>query len=184
MSIAGAARIIGQDRIRESPCAIARRERRRGHAIHRAEWWLIVVVLLAGAPPFIHVAQASCYAFDSGEYYKDARAVFVGTVLATNVVRPAEGSDPADTHTKVTLRIERRWKGARQKTTSVTTCGGDDVLCVTGADFAVGGRYFMFAFGAELDTSVCSSWRLDASDAGERQQAERILAEFERYVRR
>ena len=112
---------------------------------------------------FVSRARASCAVFDIEAGFRDARAVFVGQVVATRVVQSA--TDRSDVRTVATVRVERRWKGPRAKTLEVSACGGGDVVCTVSMDFTIGGRYVFFADGNPLSTSSCMSQPLEAASA-------------------
>jgi len=99
-------------------------------------------------------AGASCAVFEIGSGFRDSRAVFIGEVLATRVVR-------SKAQTVATIRVERRWKGPRGKTIEVSTCGGGDAVCTISIDFQVGGAYLIFAEGRPLATSDCMAWPVE-----------------------
>jgi hypothetical protein len=118
---------------------------------------LIVFVALAGR------AGASCAVFEIESGFRDAKAVFVGQVVATRVVQSA--TDRSDVRTVATVRVERKWKGPRAKNLEVSACGGGDVLCTVSMDFEIGGRYLFFADGTPLSTSSCMSRPVETASA-------------------
>jgi hypothetical protein len=126
-------------------------------------------------------AIGSCYTFDIREDFKNARAVFVGTVASTKPMR----TDDRGVDTVAGFVVERQWKGPLRKTLDVMTCGTiDGPACLVGVLFQPGERYLVFAYRDRLETTNCTAWRLDKSaDAGERRQGERHLKELERGYR-
>jgi len=118
---------------------------------------LLVVVALTD-----HVA-ASCAVFEVGPGFRTAKAVFVGEVVATRVVRSA--TDPLDVRTVATVNVERSWKGPRARTLEVSACGGAGVACTVSMDFEVGRRYLFFAEGNPLSTSSCMSRPIETASA-------------------
>jgi hypothetical protein len=116
-----------------------------------------VVVLLASS----RQAVGSCAVFEIAQGFRDARAVFIGQVLSTRVVRAK--TTPFDVNTVAIVRVERQWKGPRAKTLEVSSCGGGDVVCTVSMEFVVGQRYLFFAEGRPLSTSDCMSQSFDAA---------------------
>jgi hypothetical protein len=109
-----------------------------------------VVVIFAS-----RASYASCYVFEIDRAFRDARAVFVGRVVSTKLIRV--GRDSTDVSTVATLLVERRWNGPRTKTLDVRTCGGGDAVCTVGIEFIPGDRYIVFAYGRLFETSVCDT---------------------------
>ena len=108
------------------------------------------------------VSYASCYVFEIDRAFRDAKAVFVGRVVSTKLIRV--GRESTDVSTVATLSVERRWKGPRTKTLDVRTCGGGDAVCTVGIEFIPGDRYIVFAYGRLFETSICDTRLVE--DAG------------------
>ena len=123
----------------------------------------------------VQTVAASCYEFNLGAAFSEARAVFVGRVVSIKPIRTT--GNPVETNTVATLSVERQWKPPRVKMIDVSTCGYDDeAVCIVGVDFRVGDRYLVFAYGDRLDTTNCDTWRLSGRDGEpERRQSERQL---------
>jgi hypothetical protein len=117
---------------------------------------VVVLVVFTGRP-----AAASCAVFEIDSGFRDAKAVFVGQVMATRVVQSA--NDSFDVRTVATVRVERRWKGPSAKALEVSACGGGGVVCTVSIDFEIGRRYLFFAEGNPLSTSSCMSWPVETA---------------------
>jgi hypothetical protein len=90
--------------------------------------------------------------------YREAEAVFAGRIVALQVA-PAKVGGNSDEHMVATLVVERRWKGPKTREIQVQTCGTQETLCTCGTDFALGGRFVVFAVGKPLSTSSCQRTR-------------------------
>lgn len=106
-------------------------------------------------------SSASCAVFEISSGFRDARAVFVGEVLATRIVRLHND----DVRTIATVKVEQRWKGPTGKMLEVSACGGGDVVCTVSMEFKVGRRYLFFAESDPLFTSDCMSQPIEKAAA-------------------
>jgi hypothetical protein len=107
---------------------------------------VLVLATIGLLMPSVPVGGQCVELDDLAEMFARSDAVFVGTVIAQE---PTAAQDfhlmPKDI---VTLRLERSWKGARQRVVRVGSDG----------PFEIGKKYLVFADGKPLTTSIQCKW--------------------------
>lgn len=113
-------------------------------------------VLLASTRP-----AAACVCYESAGLqadYREATAVFAGQVVALQIVS-TRVAGTVEEQTVATLRVERRWKGPKDREIRVRTCGTQEMFCTCGTDFRLGAHFVVFAIGKPLATGSCQRTR-------------------------
>jgi hypothetical protein len=130
--------------------------RRTVYLLRRASVAAIVAVGILVSPS---ATYASCYEFAIEREFATARAVFLGRVVRSEVVRTGPG--PVDVETVTSFTIKQSWKGPGERSMTVTSCGGGDVACTSGIAFIPGRDYLVFASGERLETSSCEAFKVE-----------------------
>lgn len=117
---------------------------------------LLILFIAASIPATLDGTQ--CVIFDDPAVaYEQSEAVFVGIAVAQEPT--GIKGDHVISH-RGTFRVERVWKGEPQRELTV---GAD-------APFKVGGRYFVFASGKPLSTTLMCKWSELESEAAKKRE--------------
>jgi hypothetical protein len=102
---------------------------------------------------------ASCPTLTIDKNFAISTAVFVGRATdqkSTAAQNPGEWAIATET----TFEVEDVWKGPRERTIRVKTCGGtvngESVTCSESFRFMVGSKYLVFALGDPLQGNDCA----------------------------
>jgi hypothetical protein len=127
------------------------------------------LALLAGASVRAHACV--CVKSEGFEAdFRGASAVFAGRVVALEIAQHPSSEGPVE-YMVATLRVEHRWKGPKNSTIRVSTCGTQQMLCTCGTDFQLGAHYVVFAGGEPLATGSCDrTLRFDRIDGDPKAQ--------------
>ena len=100
--------------------------------------------------------------------FREAHAVFIGRVLDVGPNDTGNEETRRIAPFKITLAVEKRWKGSRDRFAIVSDNGGP---ACGGFRFEKGERYLIYAFGKELETgTACTRSRPLARTDEERQK--------------
>ena len=118
----------------------------------------------------------SCVIRSHERDFREARAIFVGKVLEIGPNNSGDEEVRRFAPFKITLAVEKRWKGNHRQITIVSSNG--EPAC-GGFKFEKGELYLIYAFGRELETgTACTRSRPFSRTDQERQ---RELAELDSF---
>jgi hypothetical protein len=127
--------------------------RERCFVQHRWAVCALTVTILTVVPSW----AAACVCVESkglAADYREARAVFAGTVVALEIVRKqVEGHVLEDM--VATFKVGRRWKGPKKAHLRIRTCGTQTMICTCGTNFRLGAHFVVFAVEAPMVTGSC-----------------------------